>query len=405
MPTPEPPSLMDANCASPTPDAPSTLPKGERQRVVVAMSGGVDSSVAAALLADAGHEVIGVMMRLWSEPADGARSAGGPAGANRCCTPDQMADARRVADRLGIPFYVIDVRDHFRQSIVQFFLDEHAAGRTPNPCVECNRQIRFTYLLERALALGADALATGHYARVGYDTGGYRLRQGVDADKDQSYVLHMLTQAHLSQVLFPVGEYTKTQVRELARAYGLPVAAKHDSQDLCFLKDGDYRGFLRRHGDTALPGPIVDTTGRHLGQHAGLSDYTIGQRKGLGLAAAEPLFVIGKDAARNTLLVGPRAALGHDRLTARQVNWIGGAPDGPIVAAVKIRYKAAPIAATITPGPDGSAAVRLDESAHGITPGQAAVFYDGDVCLGGGLIADETWPQPVADPWVETSTR
>ncbi len=215
----------------------------------------------------------------------------------------------------------------------------------------------------------------------------------------------MLTQAHLSQVLFPVGEYTKTQVRELARAYGLPVAAKHDSQDLCFLKDGDYRGFLRRHGDTALPGPIVDTTGRHLGQHAGLSDYTIGQRKGLGLAAAEPLFVIGKDAARNTLLVGPRAALGHDRLTARQVNWIGGAPDGPIVAAVKIRYKAAPIAATITPGPDGSAAVRLDESAHGITPGQAAVFYDGDVCLGGGLIADETWPQPVADPWVETSTR
>lgn len=391
MPTPEPLRLMDATCPSPTPDAPPSLPKGERRRVVVAMSGGVDSSVAAALLAGAGHEVIGVMMRLWSEPAGGA-----PAVANRCCTPDQMADARRVADRLGIPFYVIDVRDHFRQSIVQFFLDEHAAGRTPNPCVECNRQIRFTYLLERALALGADALATGHYARVRRDSGGYRLLRGVDAGKDQSYVLHMLTQAHLAQVLFPVGEYTKPQVRELARAYGLPVAAKHDSQDLCFLKDGDYRGFLRRHGDSAPPGTIVDAAGRPLGQHAGLSDYTIGQRKGLGLAAAEPLFVVGKDAAHNALVVGPRAALAHDQLTARQVNWIGGAPDGPLVAAVKIRYKATPSAATITPGPDGSAAVQFDEAAYGITPGQAAVFYDGDVCLGGGLIADETWPQPVA---------
>jgi len=401
---------MDANCPLPVPDAPPTLPRGERRRVVVAMSGGVDSSVAAALLADAGHEVIGVMMRLWSEPADGASGSVTVASGsvtvasgsvtvasgsvNRCCTPDQMADACRVADRLGIPFYVIDVRDHFRQSIVQFFLDEHAAGRTPNPCVECNRQIRFTYLLERALALGADALATGHYARVRHDAGGYRLLRGVDADKDQSYVLHMLGQAHLAQVLFPVGEYTKPQVRELARAYGLSVAAKHDSQDLCFLKDGNYRGFLRRHGQTPPSGPIVDAAGRQLGQHAGLSDYTIGQRKGLGLAAAEPLFVVGKDATRNALVVGPRAALSHDRLTARQVNWIGGAPDGPITAAVKIRYKAAPLPATITPGPDGSAVVQFDAAADGVTPGQAAVFYDGDVCLGGGLITDELGTQP-----------
>jgi tRNA-specific 2-thiouridylase len=374
---------MDATCPTPSLDAPPTLTRGERRRVVVAMSGGVDSSVAAALLADAGHEVIGIMMRLWSEAGNGAAAP-----ANRCCTPDQMADARRVADRLGIPFYVIDVRDHFRQSIVQFFLDEHAAGRTPNPCVECNRQIRFTYLLERALALGADALATGHYARVRQDAGSYRLLMGVDADKDQSYVLHMLSQAHLAQVVFPIGEYTKPQVRELARAYNLPVAAKHDSQDLCFLKDGDYRSFLRRHGDAAQPGPIVDAAGRQLGQHAGLSDYTIGQRK-------EPLFVVGKDAARNALVVGPRAALGHEHLTARQVNWIGGAPDGSITAAVKIRYKAAPIAATITPGPDGSAVVQLHETAYGVTPGQAAVFYDGDVCLGGGLITEGTWPQPL----------
>ena len=392
---------MNADCFPPDPSPPPALPGGDRPRVVVAMSGGVDSSVAAALLADQGYEVIGVMMRLWNEPANGAATP-----ANRCCTPDQMADARRVADRLNIPFYVIDVRDHFRRAIVQFFIDEHAAGRTPNPCVECNRQIRFTYLLERALALGAGYLATGHYARVRRDAGGFRLLRGVDADKDQSYVLHMLSQAHLAQVLFPIGGYTKTEVRELARAYNLPVAAKQESQDLCFLKDNDYRGFLRRHGDAEpQPGEIVTADGRHLGRHAGLADYTIGQRKGLGIAAAEPLFVVGKDAARNALVVGPRAALGHEHLTARQVNWIGGAPDRPIAAAVKIRYKAAPIAATITPGPDGTAAVHLHEAAHGITPGQAAVFYDGNVCLGGGLITDETWPQPLDSQVAEEIAR
>ena len=378
---------MDANCTTPDTSLPPALPSGDRPRVVVAMSGGVDSSVAAALLADQGYEVIGVMMRLWNEPANGAATP-----ANRCCTPDQMADARRVADRLNIPFYVIDVRDHFRRAIVQFFIDEHAAGRTPNPCVECNRQIRFTYLLERALALGAGYLATGHYARVRRDAGGFRLLRGVDADKDQSYVLHMLSQAHLAQVLFPIGGYTKTEVRELARAYNLPVAAKQESQDLCFLKDNDYRGFLRRHGDAEpQPGEIVTADGRHLGRHAGRADYTIGQRKGLGIAAAEPLFVVGKDAARNALVVGPRAALAQAQLTARQVNWISGPPAAPIAAAVKIRYKADPVVAQIAPGPDGSAVVQLAEPAYGVTPGQAAVFYDGDVCLGGGIIADEAW--------------
>ena len=379
---------MDDTCYTPNLSPPPALPGGNRPRVVVAMSGGVDSSVAAALLADQGYEVIGVMMRLWSEPDNG-----GAAPANRCCTPDQMADARRVADRLDIPFYVIDVRDHFRRSIVQFFLDEHAAGRTPNPCVECNRQIRFTYLLERALALGADYLATGHYARVGRDAGGFRLLRGVDAGKDQSYVLHMLGQAHLAQVLFPVGGYTKSEVRELARAYNLPVAAKQESQDLCFLKDNDYRGFLRRHGDAEpRPGMIVTADGRHLGQHAGLADYTIGQRKGLGIAAAEPLFVVGKDAARNALIVGPRTALAQVQLTAHQVNWVSEPPTGPIAAQVKIRYKAEPVAATVAPGPHGEAVVQLDEPAYGVTPGQAAVFYDGDVCLGGGIITGETWP-------------
>ncbi|MBX7251312.1 MAG: tRNA 2-thiouridine(34) synthase MnmA [Candidatus Promineofilum sp.] len=369
--------------------APAPL-TGSRPRVVVAMSGGVDSSVAAALLVDAGYEVTGLMMRLWSEPAEGAAAP-----ANRCCTPDQMTDARRVADRLGIPFYVIDVRDHFRRAIVQFFLDEHAAGRTPNPCIECNRQIRFTYLLERALALGADYLATGHYARVRHDAGGYRLLRGLDGDKDQSYVLHMLGQTHLARVFFPIGEYTKAQVRDLARAHNLPVANKHDSQDLCFLKDGDYRGFLRRHSEgISRPGDIINVDGRAVGRHGGLVDYTIGQRKGLGIAAPEPLYVVGKDAARNALIVGPHAALGRHQLTARTVSWVGAPPTAPIAAAVKIRYKAAPLAATIAPGEDGTATVQLAEPAYGVTPGQAIVFYDGDVCLGGGLIAGETWSQP-----------
>lgn len=369
----------------------------ERPRVVVAMSGGVDSSVAAALLVEQGYEVIGIMMRLWSEPAEGAMAP-----ANRCCTPDQMMDARRVAAHLGIPFYVIDVRDHFRRSIVQFFLDEHAAGRTPNPCIECNRQIRFTYLLDRAMALGADFLATGHYARVEHNQGVYRLLQGIDAGKDQSYVLHMLGQSHLARVLFPIGGYTKSEVRALAGVHGLSVAGKHDSQDLCFLKDGDYRGFLRRYGDGgAQPGAIVESDGRVLGQHTGLPDYTIGQRKGLPISSGEPLYVLGKDAANNVLVVGSRAALGRERLMARQVNWIGGAPPGPVAAEVKIRYKAAPARATVVPGPHDRAEVLLEEPAYGVTPGQAIVFYDGHVCLGGGLIADEARSPQAADAEVE----
>jgi len=359
----------------------------DRQRIVVAMSGGVDSSVAAALLVEQGHEVIGVMMRLWSEPASGPTAP-----ANRCCTPDQVADARRVADRFGIPFYVIDVREHFRQTIVQFFLDEHLHGRTPNPCIECNRQIRFTYLLDRALALDADFLATGHYARVYRDPFGLRLLQGKDVNKDQSYVLHMLRQEQLARVLFPIGQYTKDEVRVLAREAGLSVASKQESQDLCFLGDGDYRRFLRDYaGNARHTGPILDAAGRELGRHDGLAFYTIGQRKGLGISGAEPLFVIGKDARRNALIVGPRASLGSTAFEVREVNWIGGLPRDPLRAAVKIRYKSAPLPAVITPRGSG-AAVLLDEPAQAVTPGQAAVFYDGEVCLGGGLIADADTP-------------
>jgi len=360
--------------------------KDSKQRYVVAMSGGVDSSVAAALLVEQGHEVIGMMLRLWSEPGAGAETA-----ANRCCTPDQMADARRVADLLGIPFYVVDAQQQFRQSIVQFFIDEHEAGRTPNPCVECNRQIRFTYLFDRAMALGADYLVTGHYARVESVNGAYRLLQGIDQNKDQSYVLYTLRQDQLARVRFPVGEYTKPEVRELAQKFGLIVASKHDSQDLCFLKDGDYRRFLREHSvQVHTKGPILNIEGRELGRHEGLAFYTIGQRKGLGIASPDPLFVLRKDKARNALIVGPREALGSHSLVATGVNWISGhAPENPISAQVKIRYKAIGVNAIVQPILPDRVSIRFDEPVFGITPGQAAVFYDGGILLGGGLIASE----------------
>jgi tRNA-uridine 2-sulfurtransferase len=369
---------------------PSSLIKN---RVVVAMSGGVDSSVAAALLVEQGYEVIGMMMRLWSEPGlQGKPGCDGDAPQNRCCTPDQLADARRVADHLRIPFYVVDVQDHFRQTIVQFFIDEHLNGRTPNPCIECNRQIRFTYLLNRALAFDANYLATGHYARVRRAADGYQLLKGLDDGKDQSYVLHMLGQEHLAHVLFPIGEYEKDKVRQMAADFGLPVAQKRDSQDLCFLGDGDYRRFLNEYAPGInRSGPILNSAGEQLGEHDGLTHYTIGQRKGLGVAAPEPLFVLRKDAARNALIVGTRDEAGRTELLAREVSWIAGAaPEEGTAVQIKIRYKARPIPATVAPLADGRVRANLDEPVLGLTAGQGAVFYQGDVCLGGGLIADES---------------
>jgi tRNA-uridine 2-sulfurtransferase len=357
----------------------------QANRVVVAMSGGVDSSVAAALLVEQGYDVVGMMMRLWSEPSCGPDSP-----ANRCCTPDQMADAQRVADQLGIPFYVIDVQQHFRNTIVQFFIDEHALGRTPNPCIECNRQIRFTHLLNQALALDANYLATGHYARLEQTPAGYRLRQGLDPAKDQAYVLHMLTQEHLAHVLFPVGGYTKAEVRQLAQKFKLPVASKSESQDLCFLGDGDYRRFLREYSpQTGEAGPILDSSGRSLGQHQGLPAYTIGQRKGLGISTPEPVFVLRKDVARNALIVGSREELGQRTLTVRDVSWISGSPPPPDqMVSVKIRYKAQPAAAWVEKVANGRFRVKFQESVMGITAGQGAVFFEGDACLGGGIIDD-----------------
>ncbi|MDX1616383.1 MAG: tRNA 2-thiouridine(34) synthase MnmA [Candidatus Promineifilaceae bacterium] len=354
------------------------------KKVVVAMSGGVDSSVAAALLVQAGYDVTGIMMRLWSEPGPNTGVH------NRCCTPDQMADARRVAQLLQIPFYVVDAQAYFRREVVQFFIDEHQRAVTPNPCVECNRKVRFSYLLERARLLGADFLATGHYARVQPSADGYQLLKAVDGNKDQSYVLHVLNQQKLARVLLPLGPYAKREVRCLAKEFGLPVASKQESMDLCFLRDGNYRRFLAEHSTGAsASGPILSQTGETLGQHDGLPSYTIGQRKGLGIAVGEPMYVIDKDPDLNALIVGPRTALGRSGLLVGRVNWIaGGPPSKRLDAEVKIRYRSRPVEATVTALDERMAQIRFRTPVFGATAGQAAVFYQGDRCLGGGIISE-----------------
>ncbi len=349
-------------------------------KVVVAMSGGVDSSVAAALLKEQGYEVMGMMLRLWSEP--------GKEHSNRCCTPDSMAQARRVAAKLGIPFYVVDAKDIFHRTVVQYFLDGYARGETPNPCLVCNRQIRWTFLLEHALALGADFMATGHYVRLQRNEDGSQLLRAVDRNKDQSYVLHVLTQDKLAKALFPVGDYPKPEIRQIAEKYGLPTASRKDSQDLCFLAGEDYRSFLQRNASAMLqPGRIVTRDGQSLGEHNGLANYTIGQRKGLGVASPVPLYVLGKNAINNTLVVGTQEELGSSELIARDVNWVSGmAPSEPFRAEVKIRYTAKEAWAWVTPLEGGQVRVQFEAPQRDITAGQAAVFYEGDHMLGGGII-------------------
>lgn len=345
------------------------------------MSGGVDSSVAAALLKEQGHDVTGMMLRLWSEP--------GKEDSNRCCTPDSMALARRVAARLNIPFYVVDAKDVFRRTVVQYFLDGYARGETPNPCLRCNRQIRWTFLLERALAMGTDFMATGHYVRKRTVDGVHQLLRAVDRSKDQSYVLHVLDQEKLSRALFPVGEYPKPEIRRIAESFGLPTASRHDSQDLCFLAGDDYRNFLQRNAAELMqPGQIIRRDGTEVGQHTGLANYTIGQRKGLGVSSAVPLYVLGKDAASNVLLVGTQDELGSDELTARDVQWgAGQAPTESFTADVKIRYTAREARAQVEPLEAGRRVrVRFEAPQRDITAGQAAVFYQGDLMLGGGII-------------------
>ena len=353
-------------------------------KVVVAMSGGVDSSVAAALLQKQGYEVIGMMLRLWSEP--------GRAASNRCCTPAAMNVARRVAGQLGIPFYAVNAQERFHDVVVKYFLDGYASGQTPNPCLACNRQIRWEFLLDRALALGADYMATGHYVRLTRAPGEpVRLFEAADTHKDQSYVLHVLDQAKLQHALFPLGDYTKPQVRQIASDLNLPAADSKESQDLCFLAGQDYRHFLVRHKpELAQPGPIVNAQGETLGEHAGLVNYTIGQRKGLGIAAAEPLYVLGKDFAKGALVVGSKKELGSSELIAESVSWLAGfAPNAPFRAEVKIRYSAKKAPAKVIPLAGEGARVEFAQPMRDITPGQAAVFYVHGEVLGGGLIASE----------------
>ena len=351
-------------------------------RIVVAMSGGVDSSVAAGLLVQAGHEVIGLSMQLYDQ-------RGGDARFGTCCTIDDLHDARRVAARLGIPHYIVNFEREFNDHVVSNFVQEYAAGRTPIPCVHCNGDLKFATLAARAEGFGADAVATGHYARVERDscTGRYRLMRGLDPAKDQSYFLFTLTQAQLAHALFPVGHLEKPAVRDHARDLGLSVAEKPDSHELCFVADGDRDAFLERHGARAHGGTIHDLTGRVVGTHAGVHRFTVGQRKGLGLRSAVPLYVVGIDAAAETVTVGPRSALERSTLTASGVNWIAGVipPEGTRVTA-QIRYRHREAAASIRPiGSDG-VAVSFDTPQSAVAPGQAVVFYDGMSVVGGGWI-------------------
>jgi tRNA-specific 2-thiouridylase len=351
-------------------------------RYVVAMSGGVDSSVAAALLVEQGHEVIGVSMQLYDQ-TEGQVSFG------TCCTIDDLHDARRVAAALGIPHYIVNFESRFDEQVVSNFIREYAAGRTPIPCAHCNADLKFATLLERALGFGADALATGHYARVIRDTAGvFELRRGADASKDQTYFLFSLTQDQLARAAFPVGHLDKLTVRAQAERLELRVAAKPDSQEICFVPDGDYATFIEKSApELKRPGALVTANGEVVGGHQGVHRFTVGQRKGLGLSSTAPLYVLEIRPEAAQVVVGPRAALGRSRFTASQVNWVSGhAPLDWRRVTAQIRYKHQAASARVRAIDTARAEVEFDEPQMAIAPGQAAVFYDGDLCLGGGWI-------------------
>ncbi len=346
----------------------------------VAMSGGVDSAVAAAKLIEQGYRVTGIHMSTWVDPKWQDAIQGQPSSASL---------AQSVADSLGIPFIDLDVRDRFYQQVVQSFIQQYLAGMTPNPCLFCNPQVKWGILQTYALEQGADYLATGHYARIVKSTiDRVRLLKGVDPTKDQSYVLSMLSQEQLSRTLLPLGEMTKTEVREQARRMDLTVADRQDSQDLCFLGEGNYRDFLERFApESSNPGEIVDQSGKVLGQHEGLAFYTIGQRKGIRVAAAEPYFVVSKDIEHNRLIVGFGEQVGKQALTANEVNWISGEPPEPNrFYDVMIRYRTKPVSAQLIAVGLDNFRLEFREKVRGITPGQVAVLYQGDECLGGGVI-------------------
>ena len=349
-------------------------------RIVVGMSGGVDSSVAAALLRDRGWDVVGVTLHLWDAPPGEM--------VGRCCAPEEREDARRACDRLGIPHYVFDRTEAFLRHVVEPFVEERAAGRTPSPCVHCNRAVKIAELLRVADALGASHVATGHYARVVEGPDGARLLRGRDPRKDQSYFLYGIGEAALARLRCPLGDLDKPSVREQAARLGLPAAAKPDSQELCFVPDGDFRGFLRRRGYAPSPGWIVDETGERLGQHAGLGFYTVGQRRGLGLGGGPARYVLRVIPDRNEVVVAGRERLGGTELRAGQARWLSGPPEAgeEVLVQVRARHRAAP--ARIWPASTGWGGfrVRFDAPQFAITPGQAAVVYRGDEVLGGGLV-------------------
>ncbi len=352
-----------------------------KERVVVAMSGGVDSSLAAALLKEAGYEVVGVTMQIW--PSDGQASEGDRFGG--CCGLEAVEGAKQVAYKLGIPHYVMDFRDIFAQRVIADFCREYSLGRTPNPCIRCNQYIKFGALLKRAKELDADFLATGHYARIEHSPNGYRLLRAVDLTKDQSYFLYTLGQKELRHLLLPIGNLHKAEVRRLAVEKGLPTATRRSSQDICFIPDNDYRPFVARH-ITLKSGDIVDTTGKVLGKHGGLAQYTVGQRQGLGLTSDKRLYVLKLDAANNRVVAGTEDQLLSSTLLATTLSWVSGeAPAAITDITAKVRYKSSEVEVTLYPN-DGIAKVNFHQPQRAIASGQAVVFYQGDTVLGGGII-------------------
>ncbi len=355
------------------------------KRVVVAMSGGVDSSVAAALLRKEGYEVIGVTMQIW--PRNGLAEEAARFG---CCGLDAVTDAKRVAQRLGIPHYVVNFKEVFSEKVISNFCREYSLGRTPNPCIRCNQYIKFDALTRKARELGADLVATGHYARIEYDEASRRrlLKKGIDPRKDQSYVLYIMTQDQLEHALMPLGNLTKGRVRQIAQDLELPVADKPESQEICFIPDEDYPRFLKEYiPEAAKPGPVLDREGNTIGEHEGIIFYTIGQRKRLGISAREPLYVVAINPKRNAIITGTRKDIYRDELIASELNFIAiERLEKPIEVKAKIRYLHQEAEAMVTPLDEERVHVRFREPQMAITPGQAIVFYQGDIVVGGGTI-------------------